>query len=296
MPVQEVCVVSDSKVVELLLERALRAQGHRPERAEETYAEIVGRGDASARQMAIALLNAGVLRGRAEDAARAIRLWGRVEALRGVPVYLSCQAWMNRGKVRYRLGDAVGAVCDYTAVVTHAAILETHQEAVADARVYVPAESSPLEMVGRARGYLGEDEGALADLRAVQATAGMSAEGVARSWARLVEVHLWAGRYGEVPEAVRWARWTARWPEDLRVLAGFARLAEGRVAEAIYECEHGLPWVHSTRRLDYLEAHFDGLLRRHGVKEGAEELHDRLCWRREELERYAPMRESETDW
>lgn len=296
-------MIRDSKVVELLLQRAWHAHRGRSESALETYAEILAHEDASGRQRAIAAINAGVLLRKKGDVLEAVWAWDQVETFPGVPFFLSCMAWMDRGSVRYRLGDAAGAVCDFTAASVHASILETHQEAVADAKVHVPQHLSPLEMTaqalvdrGRARGYLGDDAGAQADIAAAHGTPGVSDQVVGRGWARLTEVHLWAGRYAQVPEAALRARQVARWPQDLRVLAGFALLAAGRLGEAVYECDKGLPWVRSVERLDYLAAQLEGLLRQGAHAHGAEELRDRLRWRRDELERYAPLRESDTDW
>jgi hypothetical protein len=294
-------VIPDSKVVELLLQRAWHATEDRPQTAEQTYAEIFARADSSPRQKAIAAYNAGMHRARAGDDVAAIRHWSRVDTLPSVPFFLSGIAGIRRAAVRYRMGDAAGAVCDCTAVITQAAILETHQEAVLDARVYVPPEWSPLELLamalvdrGRARGYLGDDAGALADIASAQGMAGVSPQTIARGWARLAEVHLWAARYAQVPEAAR----AARRAQDVRVLAAFALLALGRSGEAVYECDQGLPWVRSGRRLDVYETHLADLVRRCGEvpADALQEIRDRLRWRREELDRYAPTRVSDADW
>jgi hypothetical protein len=299
-------LLPDSKIVELMLQRGARAHAKRPDVAQQTYAEVFTRGDASARQKAIAAISAGTLRLQDEDPIGAIHHLSLVSEIRAVPFWLSCVAWMGRGDLRYQLGDVVGAVCDYTAVLCHAAILETHQEAVIDARVHVPWEWSPLELMGtacvergRARMMLGDEEGAILDLNSVYKIAGMPLRVFARSRLRLAEVYLTGGRYAEVLETVKLTILKNAPVAYMRVLSAFAMLALGRNLEAIVECEAGLAWVRSTARLNFLEKHLEEMLRRPEVRVSSQtlsEIRDRLNWRRQELEAYAPTSESDRDF
>jgi len=298
-------VIPDDKIVELMLARASRARARRADVAQQTYEEILERDEASPRQKAVAAINAGLLFARLHDPLGAIDRWSLVSAMRSVPFWLSCVAWMCRAELRYQLEDAAGAVCDYTAVLCHAAIVETHQEAVSDARVHVPVEWSPVELMGtavvergRARMALGDEAGAFADIQGAQKVVGVSPRVITRSRMRLAEVQLLAGRHEELLLTVKLAIVRNAPLSYLRVLSAFALLDLGREGEAIFECDTGLTWVRSIERINFLEKHLAEMLRRPGVRvsvEGLSEIKDRLAWRRQELETYAPNRHSDRD-
>ena len=166
-----------------------------------------------------ARLGLGVCLGKAEKNDSAVKELGRVVSCKGAPADQVAMALFYRGLVKEQLGDAPGAIADYTAaaelagapVVVVAQALSNRgvkkgglgdvQGEIVDHTTAAELKSAPVNEVARAlvnrafaKGKLGDVHGEIDDYTAVVELAGAPVEGIARA---LVNRGLVKGQLGD---------------------------------------------------------------------------------------------------
>jgi tetratricopeptide (TPR) repeat protein len=271
-------IAAMSTVVELMLERGARAWlAGRPADAVRAYGEVLPRTDATDRQLALAGLNRGLLRSAVGDVCGAFDDWSMSVELAEVPGWVLCRAWLARGNLRQSAeGDAIGAICDYSAVVDRAGKIGTTQLASLESKLAVGQKWSPLEMIaaakshrGFARFYLGDEEGAMEDLLAVIAMEGVSRNVKGVAYANLAEAMLLRGQWDRAIEAA--GQCLANEPKigAVRCLRALAQLGKKELAEAITEFQTGLEKLSRPAGIEWCERALKAMEARHGPLHGA---------------------------
>jgi tetratricopeptide (TPR) repeat protein len=90
-----------ARVTELILERGMRAaRDGRPSDAMRAYGEVMGRADSAGWEIGVARFNRGILRSRVKDFVGALEDWSAAVELEGASSWLLCRAWLERGNLR----------------------------------------------------------------------------------------------------------------------------------------------------------------------------------------------------